>query len=101
MLVQPVAAETVAAELVELALAASPPATSDVGGPLVEELVDLATKLAARRGDPRRVEGYRDDNERAELLATGALLPGRDGRLLGPTFDEWLDAGERLPHLPY
>jgi uncharacterized protein YbjT (DUF2867 family) len=101
MLVQPVAAETIAAELVELALAASPPATCDVGGPLVEELVELATKLAARRGEPRIVEGHRDDTERAELLATGALLPGRDARLLGPTFEEWLDAGERLPHLPY
>jgi hypothetical protein len=101
MLVQPVAAGTVAAELVELALAASPPAASDVGGPLVEGLVDLATKLAARRGEPATVEGHRDDTERAELLATGALLPGRDARLVGPTFEEWLDAGERLPHLPY
>ena len=77
------------------------PATTDVGGPLVEELVDLATKLAGRRGEPRTVEGYRDDTPRAELLATGALLPGRGARLMGPTFSEWLDAGERLPHLPY
>ena len=101
MLVQPVAAGTIAAELVQLALEASPPATTDVGGPLVEELVDLATKLAGRRGQPRTVEGFRDDTPRAELLATGALLPGRDARLVGPTFSEWLDAGERLPHLPY
>jgi hypothetical protein len=101
MLVQPVAAETVAAELVELALATSPPASTDVGGPLVEELVDLASKLATRRGEPRTVEGHRDDTARAELLATGALLPDRDARLLGPTFAEWLDAGERSPHLPW
>ena len=101
MLVRPVAAGTIAAELVELALADSPSATSDVGGPLVEQLVDLATKLAARRGEPGRVEGHRDDTERAGLLAGGALLPGRDARLIGPTFEEWLDAGERLPHLAW
>jgi hypothetical protein len=101
MLVQPVAAETIAVELVELALAESPPVTSDVGGPLVEQLVDLATKLAARRGEPQKVEGHRDDTERAELLAGGALLPGRDARRVGPTFAEWLDAGERSPHLPW
>ena len=101
MLVQPVAAESIAAELVELALAESPSATADVGGPLVEQLVDLATRVAARRGEPERVEGHRDGTERAELLAGGALLPARDARLIGPTFAEWLDAGERSPHLPW
>jgi hypothetical protein len=27
-----------------------------------------------------------------ELLASGALLPGPDATLAGPTFEEWLDA---------
>jgi hypothetical protein len=27
-----------------------------------------------------------------DVYATGALLPGPDATLAGPTFDEWLDA---------
>ena len=52
----------------------------------------MASLLAARRGDPGRVEGVSDPSDPdAELFANGALLPGPDATLAGPTFEEWLD----------
>jgi hypothetical protein len=53
----------------------------------------MATLLAARRGDPARIEGVSDpaDPDR-ELYENGALLPGPGAILSGPTFEEWLDA---------
>jgi hypothetical protein len=49
--------------------------------------------LAARRGDPVRIEGVSDpaDPDR-DLYETDALLPGPAATLAGPTFEEWLDA---------
>ena len=53
----------------------------------------MAILLAARRGDPVRIEGVSDpaDTDR-DLYETGALLPGADATLAGPTFDEWLES---------
>jgi len=58
----------------------------------------MAILLAARRSDPVRIEGVSDpaDPDR-DLYETGALLPGPDATLAGPTFEEWLDAGEQEP----
>ena len=51
----------------------------------------MAILLAARRSDPVRIEGVSDpaDPDR-DLYETGALLPGPDATLAGPTFEEWL-----------
>jgi uncharacterized protein YbjT (DUF2867 family) len=95
MRTQLVAARTVAQALA--ALATSPESESrgeilEIAGPRAESLVEMASLLAARRGDPARVEGVRDPSDPdAELLANGALLPGPDATLAGPTFEEWLD----------
>ncbi len=53
----------------------------------------MAKLLMARRGDPVRIEGvsYAADPDR-DLYETGALLPGPDAILAGPTFEEWLDS---------
>ena len=53
----------------------------------------MAKLLVARRGDPVWIEGVSDpaDPDR-ELYETGALLPGPDATLAGPTFEEWLDS---------
>ncbi|HEV8557754.1 MAG TPA: NAD(P)H-binding protein [Actinophytocola sp.] len=94
MRVQPVAAEEVARALADLASGPDPAAPiSEIAGPREEELVDMATRLAARRGDPVRVEGIEDpaDSNR-DLVKAGALLPGPDAIIAGPTFDEWLAA---------
>ena len=66
-------------------------ATAEVAGPRVETLVEMARLVAARRGDPTRVEERSDpaDPDR-ELLENGGLLPGPNAILRGPTFEEWL-----------
>jgi hypothetical protein len=65
----------------------------EVAGPREESLVDVARLLVARRGDPVRIEGVSDpaDPDR-DLYETGALLPGPEATLAGPTFEAWLDA---------
>jgi uncharacterized protein YbjT (DUF2867 family) len=99
MRTQLVAARTVAQALVDLAVdpasapvPASPgPAIPEIAGPREESLVDMAMLLAARRGDPVRIEGVSDpaDPDR-DLFETGGLLPGPDATLAGPTFAEWV-----------
>ena len=95
MRTQLVAARTVAEALVELATENRPvPATGDgpiweIAGPREESLVDAARRLAARNGDPVRVE---EVDAPDPLFETGGSLPGPDAALAGPTFDEWLDA---------
>ena len=101
MRTQLVAARTVAQALADLATdPESAPAASSSGRPIPEiaspregNLVDMAILLAARRGDPVKIEGVSDpaDPDRG-LYETGALLPGPDATLAGPTFEEWLDS---------
>jgi uncharacterized protein YbjT (DUF2867 family) len=99
MRTQLVAARTVAQALVTLATSPESESQSDqileIAGPRAENLVEMASLLAARRGDPGRVEELTDQSDPdAQLLANGALLPGPDGpdaTLAGPTFEEWLD----------
>ncbi len=53
----------------------------------------MARLLAARRGDPVRIEGVSNPADPdSGLYETGALLPGPDAILAGPTFEEWLDS---------
>lgn len=98
MRTQLVSARTVAQALATLANGPESESQSDqileIAGPRAENLVEMASLLAARRGDPARVEeisGQSDPD--AGLLANGALLPGPNATLAGPTFEEWLDWG--------
>jgi uncharacterized protein YbjT (DUF2867 family) len=93
MRAQPVAARTAAEELVRVALADEVPAMSELAGPREESMVALAGLLAARRGEGVRVQGVTDpDDPDSRLNTDGALLPGPDARLAGPTFESWLEA---------
>jgi hypothetical protein len=104
MRTQLVAARTVAQALAELATgpeSASAPGSSGVpipgiAGPREESLVEMAKLLVARRGDPVRIEGvsgfYGPADPDRELYESGALLPGPEATLAGPTFEEWLDS---------
>jgi uncharacterized protein YbjT (DUF2867 family) len=100
MRTQLVAARTVGEVLADLATApdeelgfGESAAIAEVAGPRVETLVEMARLVAARRGDPPRVEERSDpaDPDR-ELLANGGLLPGPSAILRGPMFEEWLDS---------
>src|SRR5262245_58747271 len=77
-------------------LVARPPAEGgvvEVAGPRTENLVDAAKRLSARRGDGLRIEPRVDlsDPDRG-LYEAGALLPGPQATLRGPTFEAWLEA---------
>ncbi len=99
MRTQLVAARTVAEALADLVTSpgsfAPGPGTApilEVAGPRQENLVDMATLLVNRRGPAVKVEGVRNlADPDAQLLETGALLPGPHATLAGPTFEEWLD----------
>jgi uncharacterized protein YbjT (DUF2867 family) len=104
MRTQLVAARTVAQALADLATATEPapaPGSSgvrilEIAGPREESLVDMAKLLAARRGDPVHIEGVSDPADPdSDLYESGALLPGPDATLAGPTFEEWLDGTQR------
>ena len=101
MRTQLVAARTVAQALADLATVPQSAPTSgsfgtsipEIAGPREENLVEAAKLLMARRGERVRIEGVSDqaDPDR-ELYESGALLPGPDATLAGPTFEEWLDS---------
>lgn len=95
MRTQLVAARTVAEALVELATENKPVAATgegpiwEIAGPREERLVEAARRLAARNGDPVRVEEVEAPDP---LFETGGSLPGPDAVLAGPTFDEWMES---------
>jgi uncharacterized protein YbjT (DUF2867 family) len=100
MRTQLVAARTVAEALTALATVPdSVPAGAgaapirEIAGPREESLVEMARLLAARRGDPVRIEGISNPADPdGDLYEDGALLPGPHAILAGPTFEEWLDS---------
>jgi uncharacterized protein YbjT (DUF2867 family) len=96
MRTQPVAARAVAEALADLATAPDQAQNgarvSEIAGPREENLVEIAKLLAARRGDPGRIEGWSDpDDPDSAVYTSGALLPGADAIIAGPTFEQWLD----------
>jgi uncharacterized protein YbjT (DUF2867 family) len=95
---QLVAARTVAESLVDLANGSEPargssPPFPEIAGPREENLVEVAKLVAARHGDPVRIEVPSNSPwPESHLFETGALLPGPHATLAGPTFEEWLDS---------
>jgi uncharacterized protein YbjT (DUF2867 family) len=94
LLVQPIAPFDVAAVLAETAVAAPLGATLDIAGPRTEDLVDMARRTFAVRGqDVTLVPTWRGTF--GTDMAGEVLLPGPDARLAPTTFDDWLAAGGR------
>ena len=97
-LIQPVSVAAMARVLADFVLAEDPPSgVAEVAGPRQEQLVEMACRWAARRGDPVEVRGLPDDSADGRISKEGGLLPGPDATITGPTFQQWLDAGEREP----
>ena len=97
MRTQLVAARNVAEALADLATASNGAASNaspilEIAGPREERLFEMATLLASRRGDAARIEEASDPADPAQAVyESGALLPGPDATLAGPTFEQWLD----------
>ena len=100
MRTQLVAARTVAQALADMVTAAefepmSMTAVSipEIAGPREESLVEAAKLLAAQQRDAVRIQGVHDPNDPThEVFVSGALLPGPDAVLAGPTFEAWLES---------
>jgi uncharacterized protein YbjT (DUF2867 family) len=90
LLVQPVAAADVGETLAQLALGRPQGRAIDLAGPAPEDLVDMARRTLAARGEAiRLVPSWRTGV--FDLDAAGeALLPGPEARLAPTTFDAWL-----------
>jgi uncharacterized protein YbjT (DUF2867 family) len=90
MRTQPLAAREVAAALVELA--AGPPVgmAPELAGPEEHELVDLARRILAARGQRRLILNPRLPGAAGRALADGALLPAGPAQHGQQTFDQWL-----------
>jgi len=94
LLLQPIAPADVAAELAEVATGAPLGARIEIAGPETQDLVDMARRTFAVRGqDIRLVPTWRGTY--GTDMAGEAMLPG-EGAKLGPTtFDAWLAAGTK------
>ena len=93
--------QLVAARIVAEALADLATTTEDaVDGAITEirareeSMVKAAELLIARRGSTLRIEEAAFDFVDPEANESGALLPGPNATLAGPTFEEWLDSPE-------
>ena len=94
LLVQPIAPADVAAVLADVAVAAPLGARLDIAGPETQDLVDMARRTFAARGqDIRLVPTWRGIY--GPDMAGEVQLPGEDARLGATTFDDWLAAGAR------
>ncbi|NKY28755.1 SDR family oxidoreductase [Nocardia gamkensis] len=96
---QLVAARTVAEHLAQLAVAETAPERVEIAGPEEFDLAAAVAEVAARRGEPARVEEIVDTGDPDhELPAGGALLAGPGAIIAGPTFEQWLE--QKYPAQP-
>jgi uncharacterized protein YbjT (DUF2867 family) len=86
MPVQPVALDEVVGQLLRMAAAASGTDQVELAGPRREQLPELVRRLVEAGAEPLEVEPVAV----SAAVRDGALLPGPDALLAGPTFDEWL-----------
>jgi len=97
MRTQLVAARSVAEALADLATTTDDSvdgAIAEIAGPREESIVKAAELLIARRGSTLRIEEAAFDFVDPEANESGALLPGPNATLAGPTFEEWLESPE-------
>jgi hypothetical protein len=100
---QLVAARTVAEALADLATGpdsefepGSAAVMPQIAGPREENLVEAGRLLMERRGEAVQVEAGSDPSDPdRDVYTSGALLPGPDATLAGPTFAEWLKSSVR------
>ena len=85
-------AETLADVATEQESAVNGTAFLEIAGPREENLVEVARLLIARRRDALEIEATSDPADpNSALYESGALLPGPEAILAGPTFEDWLE----------
>jgi uncharacterized protein YbjT (DUF2867 family) len=91
MTTQPVAAREVAQTLIELALAEPTGQITELAGPEVHQMPDLARRLLRARGAHRAVLPIRLPGRLGRALAGDGLLPTDGARRGTQTFSDWLN----------
>ena len=91
MSTQPVSAREVAAALVDAAEAGPQGRVADLGGPRVEQLVDMVRAYARKTGQRKLVLGFTAPGPLWKAMRSGALIPEADAAVGRQTFDEWLE----------
>jgi uncharacterized protein YbjT (DUF2867 family) len=89
-LIQPIAAEDVAAAVGRVAVGAPVNGIREVGGPEQFGLDELVRRGLAAKGDPREVVTDEQAPYYGVRLSERTLLPGPDAQLGEITFDKWL-----------
>lgn len=87
---QPLAAEDVAARLVELAEAGPSGDARDLAGPAERRMVELTRAWWAKAGEQGRVVEFPLPGAFGRALRDGSILPGPSAQLATQTFEEWL-----------
>jgi uncharacterized protein YbjT (DUF2867 family) len=92
LLVQPIAQQDVGEMVAEVATGDALGRPIDIAGPETQDLVDMARRTFAARGERvRLVPTWRGVFD--ATMAGEVLLPGDGARLGGVTFEDWLAAG--------
>jgi uncharacterized protein YbjT (DUF2867 family) len=94
LLVQPVAVTDVADVLVEVAVGEPVNGICELAGPETQDLVDMARRTLAARGESLRLIPTWRGRYGVEM-AGEVLLPGPDARIAPTTFDDWLTTQTR------
>jgi uncharacterized protein YbjT (DUF2867 family) len=89
-LIQPMAAEDVAAGVGRVAVGEPLNGIREIGGPEKFRLDELVRKGLAAKGDPREVVADKQARYYGVLLSERTLVPGPDAQLGEITFDKWL-----------
>ena len=96
LLVQPVAVGDLADVLVQTATGSGRGEVVEVAGPRTEDLVDMARRTLAARGQSiELIPTWR--GPLGVQMAGEVLLPGPNAHLTATTFDQWLAAGAGAP----
>ena len=90
VLIQPMAADDVAAEVGRIAIGAPVNGTIEVGGPEKFHLDELARRFLAAREDPREVITDPQARYYGVEVSEKTLVPGDDARLGETRFEAWL-----------
>jgi uncharacterized protein YbjT (DUF2867 family) len=94
LLLQPVAARDVGQVLAEVATGAPQGRARDLAGPESQDMVDMARRTLAVRGDEVKLIASWSHGPFSVELAGEIMLPGPDARLAPTTFDAWLDTDD-------
>jgi uncharacterized protein YbjT (DUF2867 family) len=89
-LVQPEAADDVAAALADVAVSAPVNGTVELAGPEAFRLDELARRFLSARNDPREVTADVHARYFGAELDDQSLTPGSDARLAPTRFEDWL-----------